>query len=97
MLHKFNCHSCILFVFRPPRNLDSKATIKINDKQFEIEASDLQLIQNLGRGAFGIVDKMMHRPSGAILAVKVVNLWNSINKKQAKHSNGIHMKTVYNT
>ena len=57
--------------FRPPRNLDSKATIKINDKQFEIEASDLQLIQNLGRGAFGIVDKMMHRPSGAILAVKV--------------------------
>jgi mitogen-activated protein kinase kinase 6 len=51
--------------------LDSHATIKINDQEFEIEANDLQLIQNLGHGANGIVDKMMHRTSGAILAVKV--------------------------
>lgn len=66
----------------PPRNLDSKATIKINDKQFEIEASDLQLIQNLGRGAFGIVDKMMHRPSGAIVAVKRITV--TVNNEEQK-------------
>lgn len=66
----------------PPRNLDSHATIKINDKEFEIEASDLQIIQNLGRGAFGIVDKMMHRTSGAILAVKRITV--TVNNEEQK-------------
>lgn len=66
----------------PPRNLDSHATIKINDQEFEIEANDLQLIQNLGHGANGIVDKMMHRPSGAILAVKRIPV--TVNNEEQK-------------
>lgn len=51
--------------------MDSKATIKINDREFEIEANDLQTIRTLGRGAYGIVDEVRHVPSDTILAVKV--------------------------
>lgn len=40
-------------------------------KEFEIDACDLITIRNLGRGAYGIVDLVRHRTSGAVLAVKV--------------------------
>jgi len=36
-----------------------------------VKADDLKLIETLGRGAYGIVDKMLHTPSGTIMAVKV--------------------------
>ncbi|KAL5018024.1 hypothetical protein ScPMuIL_003746 [Solemya velum] len=54
----------------PPRNLDSRATIKIGDREFECEASDLETLTVLGRGAYGVVEKVRHRPSNTILAVK---------------------------
>lgn len=54
----------------PPRNLEDKATITIGDDTFECEASDLEEIQELGRGAYGVVHKMKHRPSNTIMAVK---------------------------
>ncbi|XP_055383105.1 dual specificity mitogen-activated protein kinase kinase 6 [Condylostylus longicornis] len=53
-----------------PRNLDSKATFKIGEKTFEAEADELEKIQDLGRGAYGIVEKMRHRESGTVMAVK---------------------------
>ncbi|KAG7259434.1 hypothetical protein CRUP_002180 [Coryphaenoides rupestris] len=34
-------------------------------------ADDLEQIEELGRGAYGVVDKMRHVPSGVIMAVKV--------------------------
>lgn len=36
-----------------------------------MEADDLEKISDLGRGAYGIVEKMRHVPSGTIMAVKV--------------------------
>lgn len=36
-----------------------------------MKADDLELICELGRGAYGVVDKMRHVPSGLIMAVKV--------------------------
>lgn len=36
-----------------------------------VEADDLEKICDLGRGAYGIVEKMRHIPSGIIMAVKV--------------------------
>ncbi len=51
--------------------MDSKATITIGEQMFEIEANDLQLIETLGRGAYGVVEKMMHTASSTIMAVKV--------------------------
>ena len=72
--------SCLIFrivIFspfssvRPPRDLDDKATITIGDKTFTVEATDLESIVELGRGAYGVVEKVRHRPSNTIMAVKV--------------------------
>ena len=51
--------------------MDSKTTITIEDEKFEVAADDLEVICLLGRGAYGVVEKMRHRPSDTILAVKV--------------------------
>lgn len=62
----------------PPGNLDSRTTITIGDKTFDVEADDLELICDLGRGAYGVVEKMKHIPSGTIMAVKVgvlISFW----------------------
>lgn len=40
-------------------------------QNFEVKADDLEQICELGRGAYGVVDKMRHVPSGLIMAVKV--------------------------
>lgn len=40
-------------------------------QNFEVKADDLEPIGELGRGAYGVVDKMKHVPSGIIMAVKV--------------------------
>ncbi|CAB1313002.1 unnamed protein product, partial [Coregonus sp. 'balchen'] len=54
----------------PPRDLDSKACVTIGEKNFVMKADDLEQIDELGRGAYGVVDKMRHMPSGLIMAVK---------------------------
>lgn len=54
----------------PPRNLDSRATITIDEHQFEVQADDLEKIADLGRGAYGVVEKMRHIKTGTIMAVK---------------------------
>lgn len=54
-----------------PRNLDRKTTITIGDQTFIIEADDLEKICDLGRGAYGVVEKMRHIRSGTVMAVKV--------------------------
>lgn len=41
------------------------------EQNFEVKADDLEQIAELGRGAYGVVDKMRHVPSGLIMAVKV--------------------------
>lgn len=35
-------------------------------------ADDLEKIDDLGKGAYGVVDKMLHRPSQTVMAVKVI-------------------------
>lgn len=57
-----------------PRDLDSRTTITIDDQTFDIEADDLESICVLGRGAYGVVEKMRHKQTETILAVKVIEL-----------------------
>lgn len=38
---------------------------------FEVEADDLETLGLLGQGAYGIVEKMKHKNTGTIMAVKV--------------------------
>ena len=65
------------FFFRPvqdnpvPRDLQPRTYITIDGEKFEIEADDLESICELGRGAYGVVEKMKHKKTGNIIAVKV--------------------------
>lgn len=60
------------YLFRtPPRNLDTRTTITIGDETVIVEADDLIAMEELGRGAYGIVEKMRHKPTNKIMAVKV--------------------------
>lgn len=54
----------------PPRNLDKTATITIGSNTFVVEADNLEKICDLGRGAYGIVEKMRHKQTNTIMAVK---------------------------
>lgn len=53
-----SCPLSLSPVLRPPQNV-------------VVNADDLEQIAELGRGAYGVVDKMRHVPTGLIMAVKV--------------------------
>ena len=53
------------------RSLDKDTTIKIDGKNVNIDADDLESMCILGRGAYGVVEKVRHIKTGTILAVKV--------------------------
>lgn len=38
-----------------------------------MDADDLEMLCTLGRGAYGVVDKMKHKQSDTVMAVKVIN------------------------
>uniref|UniRef100_A0A669BXU6 mitogen-activated protein kinase kinase n=1 Tax=Oreochromis niloticus TaxID=8128 RepID=A0A669BXU6_ORENI len=81
--------------FRPPRDLDSKACVTIGEKNFEVKADDLEQISELGRGAYGVVDKMRHVPSGLIMAVKRIRATvNTQEQKRLLMDLDISMRTV---
>uniref|UniRef100_A0A8C3PRW7 mitogen-activated protein kinase kinase n=3 Tax=Neoaves TaxID=3078114 RepID=A0A8C3PRW7_9CHAR len=88
--HLFPFFSC-----RPPRDLDSKACISIGEENFEVKADDLEPISELGRGAYGVVEKMRHMPSGQIMAVKRIRATvNSQEQKRLLMDLDISMRTV---
>ncbi|GMT35824.1 hypothetical protein PFISCL1PPCAC_27121, partial [Pristionchus fissidentatus] len=68
----------------PTLDLDDKCTIRINDEdpEMEIKATDLVKIAELGRGAYGVVESMMHRPTELIMAVKRIH--SSVNDESQK-------------
>uniref|UniRef100_H3CWP0 mitogen-activated protein kinase kinase n=1 Tax=Tetraodon nigroviridis TaxID=99883 RepID=H3CWP0_TETNG len=79
----------------PPRDLDSKACVTIGDQNFEVKADDLELIEELGRGAYGVVEKMRHVPSGVIMAVKRIRATvNTLEQKRLLMDLDISMRTV---
>uniref|UniRef100_A0A665TKY9 mitogen-activated protein kinase kinase n=1 Tax=Echeneis naucrates TaxID=173247 RepID=A0A665TKY9_ECHNA len=79
----------------PPRDLDSKACVTIGDQNFVVKADDLEQIAELGRGAYGVVDKMKHVPSGVIMAVKRIRATvNTLEQKRLLMDLDISMRTV---
>ena len=72
---------CPLY-YSPPGNLDSKTTITIDKEVFEVDAADLVSICTLGRGAYGIVEKMRHVKSNTIMAVKRITC--TVNSREQK-------------
>ncbi|PIO66746.1 hypothetical protein TELCIR_11528, partial [Teladorsagia circumcincta] len=61
------------------------ATLQLltNDsEEIEIAAKDLEVLEELGKGGYGVVEKMRHRQSGIIMAVKRIS--SSINDESQK-------------
>ncbi|CAD6191087.1 unnamed protein product [Caenorhabditis auriculariae] len=68
----------------PTMNLDDRCKIKLTNEADEIDicATDLMVIEELGKGGYGIVEKMEHKQSGIIMAVKRIK--SSINDQSQK-------------
>jgi len=66
----------------PPSGLDSRATITVGEKMFEVDASDLKSLEVLGRGAYGVVEKVYHQESDTIMAVKRITC--TLNTREQK-------------
>jgi len=74
--------------------LDSRATITVADKSFEVEASDLVFKEVLGRGAYGVVEKMWHQDSDTLIAVKRITCsLNSREQQQLLMDLDVNMKS----
>lgn len=77
-----------------PRNLDARATITIDDKTFEVQADDLEKIADLGRGAYGVVEKMRHIKTDTVMAVKritaTVNTQEQVRSRCCKADDSSH-------
>ncbi|KFQ03270.1 Dual specificity mitogen-activated protein kinase kinase 4, partial [Leptosomus discolor] len=55
-------------------SIESSGKLKISPEQhWDFTAEDLKDLGEIGRGAYGSVNKMVHKPSGQIMAVKVVD------------------------
>ncbi|CAK5078767.1 unnamed protein product [Meloidogyne enterolobii] len=64
-------------------NLDDKFVMKTdNGSEVVVSANELEKIIELGRGAYGVVEEMRHRPTDLIFAVKRIH--SSINDESQK-------------
>lgn len=64
-------------------NLDSKVEVQLgNQQKFLIRPDDLTVVQQLGRGQYGIVEKVFHKDSGHYFAVKRVELAISVDENE---------------
>ncbi|CAG0890738.1 unnamed protein product [Darwinula stevensoni] len=67
---------------RAPRDLDRRTTITLGDTTFDCDCDDLVPLETLGRGAYGIVEKMRHIPTNTIMAVKRITV--TVNSQEQK-------------
>lgn len=73
--------SFISFPQRPQKNVETEKRlrslnrnfIKINGVDYQTNVSELEDIGELGNGTSGHVIRMRHKPSGAVIAVKVID------------------------
>uniref|UniRef100_A0A0N4ZIK5 mitogen-activated protein kinase kinase n=1 Tax=Parastrongyloides trichosuri TaxID=131310 RepID=A0A0N4ZIK5_PARTI len=65
-------------------DLDDKCKVKFDGKnEIEIQTGDLEKVGDLGRGAYGVVEKMKHLKTDKIIAVKRIHLTcNDTSQKQ---------------
>ncbi|KAG7810908.1 hypothetical protein KL921_002536 [Ogataea angusta] len=60
--------------FAGKASVHSKGVDFSNGSSFRISHDDLQFLEELGRGNYGIVSKVLHKPTGIIMAMKEVRL-----------------------
>ncbi|XP_022667260.1 dual specificity mitogen-activated protein kinase kinase 6-like [Varroa jacobsoni] len=77
-----------------PPNLDSVARIRLKDgEEVTVEADELEAVRELGRGAYGVVEQMRHRPTGTNMAVKrITYTFDEAEKRGALMDLSVNMK-----
>lgn len=60
--------------FSGKASLHSKGIDFSNGSSFRISMDDLEFLDELGRGNYGVVSKVLHKPTGIIMAMKEVRL-----------------------
>ena len=60
--------------FKGKLSLDSKGVDFSSGSSFRISADELEFIEELGRGNYGTVSKVLHKPTGITMAMKEVRL-----------------------
>lgn len=53
-----------------PKGLSDNATLTVNGQDYHCNTNDLVQLSELGRGAYGVVDRMCHKPTNIEMAVK---------------------------
>lgn len=52
--------------------LSEKTTIRLGDKDVEVHVNDLEVIDKLGQGQYGVVEKVRHKTTNCLFALKRV-------------------------
>lgn len=71
----YSTYTCFCFGRERLRthSIESSGKLKISPEQhWDFTAEDLKDLGEIGRGAYGSVSKMVHKPSNQIMAVKVI-------------------------
>lgn len=78
-----------------PPNIHTTTFVEIDAQTiFELDGNDLQSIGSLGRGAYGDVEKMLHRPTNITMAVKRIPYTpNSEEQKRLLMDLDVNMRT----
>lgn len=63
-------------------SMTSVGKLQIDGKSYDFTADDLQDLGEIGRGGFGTVNKMIHRKSGTVVAVKRIR--STVDEKEQK-------------
>ncbi|GME80070.1 unnamed protein product [Ambrosiozyma monospora] len=60
--------------FAGKASLHSKGVDFSNGSSFRISQDDLEFMEEIGRGNYGVVSKVLHKPTGIVMAMKEVRL-----------------------
>lgn len=78
-----------------PPDIDSTATLTVGDQTIECNAGDLESLMELGRGAYGVVEKMRHRVTNTIMAVKRITATvNTVEQKRLLMDLDVSMRSA---
>ncbi|XP_068914967.1 dual specificity mitogen-activated protein kinase kinase 4 isoform X5 [Tenebrio molitor] len=68
--------------FKICQSMNSSGKLQIDGKTYDFTSDDLQDIGEIGRGGFGTVNKMVHRKSNTVVAVKRIR--STVDEKEQK-------------
>jgi len=83
-------------VVTPPRvNIMPQSVMNINGQDVNVRADDLIVEEELGRGAYGVVEKMRHKTKSVVMAVKRIRATlNTQEQKRMLMDLDVSMRTV---